>query len=146
MKLLLTDSGIRNASIHDALVDLLGKPTAECDALCVPTAQWGHPWCGPASVRGFIAGVLTVLHRLRPEAGDTVRHQVTLLGQHAAVRDGHLFMAGHVGRRRDGLRARAAQLASGWPPARGQGSCRVHLARRSPGSARRPPPKEQARR
>ena len=38
-----------------ALVDLLGKPIAECHALCVPTAQWGHPLCGPASVRGFVA-------------------------------------------------------------------------------------------
>jgi dipeptidase E len=38
MKLLLTDSGIKNASIHDALVDLLGKPIAESSALLVPTA------------------------------------------------------------------------------------------------------------
>lgn len=55
MKLLLTSGGITNTSIHDALVDLLGKPIAECHALCIPTAQWGHPMCGPASVRGFIA-------------------------------------------------------------------------------------------
>ncbi len=55
MKLLLTSGGVTNASIHDALVDLLGKPIAECHALCIPTAQWGHPMCGPASVRGFIA-------------------------------------------------------------------------------------------
>jgi len=39
MKLLLTDSGIRNPSIHDALVDLLGKPIAESSALFVPTAM-----------------------------------------------------------------------------------------------------------
>jgi catechol 2,3-dioxygenase-like lactoylglutathione lyase family enzyme len=39
MKLLLTDSGIKNSSIHDALVDLLGKPIAESSALCIPTAQ-----------------------------------------------------------------------------------------------------------
>jgi dipeptidase E len=38
MKLLLTDSGIKNASIQGALVELLGKPIAECDALVVPTA------------------------------------------------------------------------------------------------------------
>ena len=38
MKALLTSSGIRNASIHAALVDLLGKPVAECDALFIPTA------------------------------------------------------------------------------------------------------------
>ena len=30
MKLLLTSAGIKNASIHDALVDLLGKPIADC--------------------------------------------------------------------------------------------------------------------
>nr|BFE74267.1 peptidase E [Actinoplanes digitatis] len=55
MKLLLTSGGVTNPSIHSALVELLGKPIAECHALCVPTAQWGHPMCGPASVRGFIA-------------------------------------------------------------------------------------------
>ena len=37
MKLLLTSSGIRNASIQDALVELLGKPVAESSALCIPT-------------------------------------------------------------------------------------------------------------
>jgi dipeptidase E len=41
MKLLLTDSGIRNASIQDALVGLLGKPIAESSALCIPTAGYG---------------------------------------------------------------------------------------------------------
>ena len=55
MKLLLTSGGITNASIRKALVDLLGKPIAECHALCIPTAQWGHPMCGPESVQGFIA-------------------------------------------------------------------------------------------
>ncbi|WP_018348873.1 Type 1 glutamine amidotransferase-like domain-containing protein [Longispora albida] len=39
MKLLLTDSGVRNPSIHGALVELLGKPVAECGALIVPTAM-----------------------------------------------------------------------------------------------------------
>ncbi|NUT37575.1 MAG: type 1 glutamine amidotransferase-like domain-containing protein [Hamadaea sp.] len=38
MKLLLTDSGVKNTSIHDALVGLLGKPVAESTALYVPTA------------------------------------------------------------------------------------------------------------
>jgi dipeptidase E len=37
MKLLLTSSGISNSSIHHALVDLLGKPIAESNALFVPT-------------------------------------------------------------------------------------------------------------
>jgi dipeptidase E len=40
MKLLLTSAGIKNASIHDALVDLLGKPIAESSALCIPTAAY----------------------------------------------------------------------------------------------------------
>lgn len=56
MKLLLTSGGVTNSSIRAALVDLLGKPIAECHALCIPTAQWGHPMCGPVSVRRFIAG------------------------------------------------------------------------------------------
>lgn len=55
MKLLLTSGGVTNPSIHAALERMLGKPVAESRALCVPTAQWGHPWCGPASVRGLIA-------------------------------------------------------------------------------------------
>ena len=42
MKLLLTSAGIKNASIHDALVVLLGKPIAEANALCIPTASYGH--------------------------------------------------------------------------------------------------------
>jgi dipeptidase E len=57
VKLLLTSGGVTNASIRQALVDLLGKPIAESAALCVPTAQWGHPMCGPASVRGFVSGI-----------------------------------------------------------------------------------------
>jgi len=57
MKLLLTSAGIKNPSIHDALVDLLGKPIAECSALCIPTAMYGHPWVGPGEkVWQFIAG------------------------------------------------------------------------------------------
>ena len=56
MKLLLTSGGVTNASIREALVDLLGKPIEESNALCIPTAQWGHPMCGPSSVRGFVCG------------------------------------------------------------------------------------------
>lgn len=56
MKLLLTSGGITNASIHRALLDLLGKPVEEASALCIPTAQWGHPMCGPASARRFVSG------------------------------------------------------------------------------------------
>jgi len=43
MKLLLTSAGIKNASIHDALVGLLGKPIADSTALCIPTAGYGYP-------------------------------------------------------------------------------------------------------
>jgi dipeptidase E len=57
VKLLLTSGGVTNASIRDALVDLLGKPITDSAALCVPTAQWGHPMCGPVSARGFVGGV-----------------------------------------------------------------------------------------
>ena len=57
VKLLLTSGGITNASILDALLDLLGKPISECRALCIPTAQWGHPMCGPVSVHGFVSGL-----------------------------------------------------------------------------------------
>ena len=55
MKLLLTSGGVTNPSIRSALEQLLGKPIAEAHALVVPTAQWGHPMCGPRSVRGLVA-------------------------------------------------------------------------------------------
>jgi dipeptidase E len=42
MKLLLTSAGVKNASIHAALVDLLGRPVADCSALCIPTGSYGH--------------------------------------------------------------------------------------------------------
>lgn len=50
MKFLLTSAGIQNKSIHDALVDMLGKPIADASALCIPTAVYaipsgaGHAW------------------------------------------------------------------------------------------------------
>jgi dipeptidase E len=43
MKLLLTSAGIKNASIRQALLELLGKPIADCNALCIPTAGYGYP-------------------------------------------------------------------------------------------------------
>jgi dipeptidase E len=55
MKLLLTSAGIKNASIHKALLDLLGKPVAECRALCIPTASYALP-NGPAMAWNFISG------------------------------------------------------------------------------------------
>lgn len=57
MKLLLTSGGVTNPSIRQALVDLLGKPISDSTALCIPTAQYGHPGVGPG-VRAwqFISG------------------------------------------------------------------------------------------
>lgn len=56
MKLLLTSAGVRNTSIHGAVVDLLCKPIAESSALCVPTASYGHPMAGPDAAWRFISG------------------------------------------------------------------------------------------
>lgn len=56
MKFLLTSAGVKNKSIHDALIDLLGKPIAEANALCIPTAMYGHPWVTPALTWQFISG------------------------------------------------------------------------------------------
>jgi dipeptidase E len=56
MKLLLTSAGVSNSSIHDALVELLPKPIAESNALCIPTGAYGHPMSGPASAWRFISG------------------------------------------------------------------------------------------
>ncbi len=56
MKLLLTSAGIKNASIRDALVGLLGKPIAESSALCIPTATYGHPMITPDAAWRFISG------------------------------------------------------------------------------------------
>ncbi|MEV0649515.1 Type 1 glutamine amidotransferase-like domain-containing protein [Phytomonospora sp. NPDC050363] len=55
MRALLTSSGIRNPSIHDALVDLLGKPIAESDALVIPTALYSFPG-GPGMAWRTLAG------------------------------------------------------------------------------------------
>jgi dipeptidase E len=56
VKLLLTSGGVTNTSIRDALVELLGRPIAKSNALCIPTAEYGHPMCTPASAWRFIAG------------------------------------------------------------------------------------------
>ena len=55
MRFLLTSGGITNTSIHDALVDLLGKPVAESSALCIPTAIYAFPG-GAASAYRLITG------------------------------------------------------------------------------------------
>ncbi|NJK43994.1 MAG: type 1 glutamine amidotransferase-like domain-containing protein [Pleurocapsa sp. SU_196_0] len=56
MKLLLTSAGIKNKSIHAALIELLGKPIAECKALCISTASYAHPMAGPGRAWKFISG------------------------------------------------------------------------------------------
>jgi dipeptidase E len=57
VKLLLTSAGVSNASIRDALVSLLGKPIEDSTALCIPTAQYGHPMVGPGVMPwAFISG------------------------------------------------------------------------------------------
>ena len=56
MKLLLTSAGIKNASIHETLVGLLGKPIEDSNALCIPTAGYGHPQGSPAGAWRFITG------------------------------------------------------------------------------------------
>ena len=56
MKLLLTSAGIKNPTIRSAMDDLLGKPVAECDALCIPTASYGHPMSGLGGAWRFISG------------------------------------------------------------------------------------------
>ena len=55
MKFLLTSSGIVNATIRDTLVELLGKPIAESNALCIPTGVQPFPG-GPSHVYRFIRG------------------------------------------------------------------------------------------
>ena len=56
MKFLLTSAGIKNPSIHSALVDLLGKPIAESSALCIPTAIYPFS-VGPSMAYRFIRGL-----------------------------------------------------------------------------------------
>ncbi len=56
MRFLLTSAGIKNTSIRDALVDLLGKPISEASALCIPTGSYAHPMAGPGRAWKFISG------------------------------------------------------------------------------------------
>jgi dipeptidase E len=55
MRFLLTSAGIKNTSIRNTLVDLLGKPIAESSALCIPTATYALPG-GAALAWRFISG------------------------------------------------------------------------------------------
>jgi len=56
LRLLLTSAGIKNTSIQDALIDLLGRPIADSNALCIPTAGYGHPQGSPGGAWRFITG------------------------------------------------------------------------------------------
>lgn len=56
MKLLLTSAGVKNQSIRNALVELLGKPIAESAGLAIPTAAYGHPAVSPELAMRFITG------------------------------------------------------------------------------------------
>lgn len=61
MKALLTSSGIKNGSIRDALVELLGKPIAECNALFIPTAVYpfrGGPGMAWRAIGGEASSML----------------------------------------------------------------------------------------
>ena len=55
MRALLTSAGIKNSSIRDALVDLLGKPIAESNALFIPTGIFPFPG-GPGMAWRAISG------------------------------------------------------------------------------------------
>lgn len=55
LRFLLTSSGISNKSIHNALVDLLGKPIAESSALVIPTAAYWFAQ-GPGIAYRLISG------------------------------------------------------------------------------------------
>jgi dipeptidase E len=56
MRLLLTSAGVKNASIDNALVELLGKPLAESTALCIPTAAYGSSYSTPVGPWRFVSG------------------------------------------------------------------------------------------
>ncbi|GGG67184.1 Type 1 glutamine amidotransferase-like domain-containing protein [Edaphobacter dinghuensis] len=64
MKLLLTSSGISNTSIHDALVDLLGKPVTESSALFIPTAMYPFPRHAAMAWQAFCGKAKTPLCEL----------------------------------------------------------------------------------
>jgi dipeptidase E len=55
MRLLLTSAGISNPSVHNTLVDLLGKPISESRALFVPTGIYPFPG-GPGKAFEAITG------------------------------------------------------------------------------------------
>ena len=55
MKFLLASAGVTNPSIREVLVDLLGKPIADCSALVISTSSYALSR-GPYLAWSFIAG------------------------------------------------------------------------------------------
>ena len=55
MRFLLTSSGVRNTSIYNALLEILGKPIAESSALVIPTAAY-YFRDGPSIAYRLISG------------------------------------------------------------------------------------------
>jgi dipeptidase E len=58
MKLLLTSAGVKNESIMKSLIEMLGKPISESNALCIPTAIYAIP-NGPRHAWDFLSGQAT---------------------------------------------------------------------------------------
>jgi dipeptidase E len=58
MKLLLTSGGVTNGSIRNTLVDLLGKPISESNALYIPTALHANT-NGPDLIVRLVRGEIT---------------------------------------------------------------------------------------
>lgn len=58
MKFLLTSAGIKNKSINDTLVDMLGKPIAEANALSITTGLYAIPG-GAGKAWQFFSGQAT---------------------------------------------------------------------------------------
>lgn len=55
MKYLLTSGGIKNESIKQSLIQMLGKPISEASALCIPTAIYTLP-NGSLHAWDFVSG------------------------------------------------------------------------------------------
>lgn len=64
MKFLLTSAGIKNTRIHNALVNLLGKPLGESSALCIPTAVYALPGGATLAWRFFSGQATTPMCEL----------------------------------------------------------------------------------
>jgi dipeptidase E len=126
VKFLLTSAGIKNQTISDALTELLGKPIAESDTLCIPTASYGHAPGGIHGAYRFITGRATTpmcelgwkslgvlevaaLSSLDDEAWAPVVEEADVL---LANGGDALFLAHHM--RLSGLADRLASLDTVW--------------------------------